>query len=63
MPSLSSTTARDEFLPRRLRSGIVASASKNAVLPYGVTFASALVIFAGSSVNGTTSRASDSAKT
>ena len=63
MPSLSRMMAREAFRPRRLRSGIVDSASKNAVLPYGRTSASARVIFDGSSVNGTTSRETVSAKT
>ena len=55
--------ARDGFRPSRLRSGMVARASKNAVFPYGVTVASAFVIDAALSVKGTISRASDSAKT
>ena len=52
MPSLSRMIARDGLRPSRLRSGIVASASKNAVLPYGFTFASARVMSRGFSVNG-----------
>ena len=63
MPSLSRMIARVGLLPNSLRSGIVDSASKNAVFPYGFTFASASVMSDGFSVNGTISRATDSAKT
>ena len=55
--------ALEPFFPWRLFSGIRARASRKAVFPHGFTCRAAATIFPASSVNGTTSFTSPSAKT